>query len=273
MRVLVTGGAGFIGQAVKLQLEMRGHEMVTFDYPNDVISVPQVAMGVQDADAVINLAGRLGTSETFGAEYATAKVNILGAINVADACAKAGVPMVQIGTGHKGQQNPYAITKGCAEDLLLARVRETGQRIAVVRAFHAYGPGQKAFPPHGKSTVRKIIPSFVCRALQDMDIEINGSGAQIVDLIHVDEVARILVESIGDASGEVIQAGTGVRTSVRQCAEIVRGLAGSQSRIVHLPMRPGEPEYSRVVADQPRSVLGFPYGLADTVEYYRGLLG
>lgn len=275
MRVLITGGSGFIGSAVRRLLESQGDGVATYDHVdgNDIMDISMLMDATVDIDAVINLAGRLGTSETFGREYPTAEVNILGAITVADVCRMRGIPMVQIGTGHKGQPNPYAITKACAEELLIARAQETGQQISVVRAYHAYGPGQKAFPPHGKSTVRKIMPSFICRALTGMPIEVNDSGNQIIDLIHVDEVARILVKAIEGPYGYVLEAGTGHGVSVNRAAQDVIDFCQSTSKIVHIPKRLGEPVDTEVVATMPESDRLWPWGLDNTVDYYRGIVG
>lgn len=274
MRVLVTGGGGFIGSAVRRLLEANGDEMVTFDHVdgNDVMNKAQLLGATHEIDAVINLAGRLGTSETFGHEYPTAEVNILGAINVADVCRTRGIPLVQIGTGHKGQPNPYAITKACAEELLIARAQETGQQISVVRAYHAYGPGQKPFPPHGKSTVRKIMPSFICRALTGMPIEVNDSGEQVIDLIHVDEVARILVKAISGPYGYVLEAGTGHGVTVNRAALDVIDFCQSKSTIIHIPKRAGEPVDAVVIAEIPESDKLWPWGLDNTVDYYRKIV-
>jgi hypothetical protein len=85
MRVLVTGSAGFIGKALRDVLELRDHTVVPFDYPRDVRERMGVAQAVDGADAVINLAGVLGTEEMFGAEHRAAEVNILGALNLFDA--------------------------------------------------------------------------------------------------------------------------------------------------------------------------------------------
>jgi len=268
MRALVTGGSGFIGQAVRAELERRGHVFVSLDHPFSVCDYLDVRDAAKSCQAIINLAGVLGTSETVGAEFNAARVNILGAVTVADVAKDLGVPLVQIGTGHKGQPNPYAITKACAEDLLLARAQWCGQPISVVRAFHAYGPGQKVCPPHGEAKVRKIIPSFVCRALSGMPLEVNGSGRQLIDLIHVDEVARILVDSIAGPFGQVIEAGTGLATSVWSAAERVIDVCGSSSEIVRVPMRAGEPTVSRVVSERPASDKLWPYGLVETVAWY-----
>lgn len=268
MHVLVTGGSGFIGKAVLRNLAERGDRGFAFDSPLDVRDAHQVANNLPGIDAVIHLAGRLGTSETFGVEHETADVNILGALTVADQCARRGLPMVWIGTGHYGQPNPYAITKGCAQDLLLAR-----GNVAVVKAYHAYGPGQKSYPPHGKSLVRKIIPSFVNRALSGMPIEINGNGSNVIDLVHVDEVARVLVDAIDGPTGVVLEAGTGRGMTVREVAEQVRDLCGSDSPIVHHPMRAGEPEGAIVVAANPLcDDRPFPFGMAQTIDYYAGAL-
>jgi nucleoside-diphosphate-sugar epimerase len=247
-------------------------EMLPFDGDYDVRVKTSVRLRASDADAIINLAGVLGTAETVGAEYNAAEVNILGALNVMDTAAFYGIPMVQIATGHEGQPNPYAITKKCITDLALSRHEWKGQKIAVVRAYHAYGPGQKMCAPHGTSGVRKIIPSFVARALTGMDIEINGDGSQNIDLVYVDDVARILVDALKGPYGTILEAGTGRKTTVLETAREVLKVVSSASRIVNKPMRVGEPERTTVVAKAPLSGNPWPYKLAETVEWYRNKL-
>ena len=276
MNVLVTGSAGFIGRWVRDALHRDGHVMIPFDGDRDVRDPHAVAKALEEdhAEAVINLAGVLGTAETFGdGERQAADVNIVGAVTIFDAAARAGIPVVQIGTGHKGQPNPYAITKGAAEDLALGRAQWKGERIAVVRAYHAYGPGQKAFPPHGQSRVRKIIPSFVCRALTGMPLEVNGDGTQLIDLVHVADVADVLVKAIGGPYGAVTEAGTGKATSVYAAATEVITRCGGPSRIVRVPMRDGEPEGTAVVARNPACAAHpWPYQLNETIMSYHDYL-
>jgi UDP-glucose 4-epimerase len=273
VRVLVTGAAGFIGRAVCEQLTARGDEPAGFDRPHDVTDTDQVADALAGCDAVINLAGALGTGELFGAEQMAVHTNIIGALVVYDAAARLGVPVVQIGTGHKGQPNPYAITKAAAEDLGLARAQYRAERIVIVRAYHAYGPGQKMCPPHGRSPVRKIVPSMVCRALTGMDVEINGSGEQLVDLVHVDDIAAVLVDAVTAAPGTVLEAGTGKPTRVLDVAADILAVTGSTSRIRHIPTRPGEPADAEVVAREPRCHNPWPHRLDETVAWYRDQLG
>lgn len=280
MKVLVTGSAGFIGQHVDAELRARGHTGVAFDRSMtggrftgrvDVrnIDMLRFAAGMGPVDAIVNLAGALGTHELIGAERSAADVNILGAVNVYDVAASMGIPVVQIGTGHKGQLNPYAITKACAEDLGLARAQWNGEKIAVVRAYHVYGPGQKPPPPHGTSPVRKIIPSLACRAMTGMPVEIYGSGHQVIDLVYAADVAKALVDALDGPYGRVTEAGTGVGTTVNEAAKQVVALTGSPSEIVHVPMRRGEPKGATVMALHGVCQHPWPYGLDETLDYLR----
>lgn len=268
-RVLVTGSTGFIGRWVCQELSMRGIEPIGFDTPRSVLDRSDLHSAMSVADGVINLAGMLGTAEIFGSEHEAALVNIIGAVNVYDMAAVDGIPVVQIGTGHKGQPNPYAITKAAAEDLGFSRAQYMNERIVVVRAYHVYGEGQKAPAPHGTSPVRKIIPSFACRALSNMDIEVVGDGLQLVDLVYAEDVARVLVDALTAEPGSLLEAGTGKAMSVLDVAHDVRTWAGSSSRIVHIGQRSGEPPGAVVVANSPLCTNPWPHRLAETVKWYR----
>jgi nucleoside-diphosphate-sugar epimerase len=272
MRIGVTGAHGFIGSHVVKIARDRGYDVSLFDKPADVTSLGDVYSWVERLDAVINLAGILGTAETIGHDKDCVAVNVIGALNVADACELRDVPLVQIGTGHKGTPNVYAITKACAEDLLLARAQWQGQRINVVRAYHAYGPGQKAPAPWGTATVTKIVPNFVCRALAGLPLPIHGDGSQLVDLVHVRDVAHVLVDAVDGPWGEVVEAGTGEGRPVVEAAQDIIDFVGGPSHIEHVPMPPGFTP-GGVVATKPASwSVPWPFGLLDTVAYYRTLL-
>jgi len=266
-RILVTGSRGFIGRAVSTEIAARGMAPIPFDHPLDVRNRKMLA-SIEEIDGVINLAGILGTAETIGAEYEAAEVNILGGMNVLDTFTS--VPIVQIATGHEGQPNPYAITKRCITQLALSRARWTGQKVTVVRAYHVYGPGQKMCAPHGSSKVRKIVPSFVARALTGMPIQINGDGLQKVDLVYVRDVAKLLVDALDGPYGHVVHAGTGLASTVLGAAlEVIRHVPGTKSTIEHLPPREGEPEGAVVVASEPLCANHWPYRLDETVGWYR----
>ena len=269
MRVLVTGSSGFIAAAVDAELEKRGHEGIAYDRPHGDITNParlQFALKMSKADAIINLAGMLGTSELFTSQHEAVRVNIAGALNVFDLAAMFKIPVVQIGTGHKGQPNTYAITKAAAEDLALARAQWCSEQIAVVRAYHVYGPGQK------RSPVRKFFPAFACAALTGQPLDVHGTGNQVIDPVHVTDVARVLVDAISGPYGTVTEAGCGKPVTVAQAAADIIAAAGSGSQVRLVPMRPGEPEDAVVIAGAPACGNPWPYLVPDTIGWYRNLL-
>jgi UDP-glucose 4-epimerase len=273
VRILVTGSGGFIGKHLADELERRGHQVTPFDRPHcDVRDRNAVQLALTSCEAVINLAGMLGTPELFGSEHMAAQVNILGAISVYDAAAAAGVPVVQIGTGHKGQPNPYAITKAAAEDLGLARARWLGEKITVVRAYHVYGPGQIPGPPHGPASVHKFFPTFACRALSGMPLHMCGGGRQLIDPVHVTEVAELLADAIGGPYGTVVEAGCGKPFEVWDVARDICEVIGKDYCLNPSPARAGEPQDAEVIAAAPACVNEWPYLVKETADWYRAWL-
>jgi nucleoside-diphosphate-sugar epimerase len=231
-------------------------------------------------DGVIHLAGLLGTSETIGDPYPSVRTNVEGTLNLLEACKPrkekpSGTPAVITTVGNHFMLNTYSITKSCAERFALMYNRELGTRVAVVRAYNAYGARQAPGP------VRKLIPSCVAAALDGTPIEIFGTGRQEIDLISVQDVALVLVRALTwphQAYGVVLEAGTGCAVTVNDVAHYVNHKIGSNAGLRHVPMRPGEPEMSRVVAD-PRTLepIGvsasrltpWQKGLDETIEWYR----
>lgn len=269
MNILVTGSAGFIGRAVVRELESRGDVVIPFDKPNDVRDIEALKRNATRVSGIVNLAGMLGTPELFGHEQEAATVNILGALNVYDVAAYYDIPVVQIGTGHKGQPNPYAVTKGCAEDLGLCRAKYMQQKIAVVRAYHVYGPHQPVGPPHGTSHVNKFFPTFACRAMTGMSLELCGGGNQVIDPVYVDDVADVLVSALAGPYGTVIEAGCGQGIRVGTVAADIAYAAKAQVPVLGTNVRDGEPKDAIVVASDPRCFNPWPYKVAETVDWYR----
>lgn len=263
MNVLVTGGRGFIGRYVINELVGRGYEPVAFDRMDrrhvghdsilgDVRDATAVTEAVAHTDAVIHLAAVLGTQETIANPLPAAETNILGSLNVFQAVAQYEVPAVYICVGNYWMQNTYSITKTAAERFAWMFNLYRGTRIAPVRALNAYGPGQALPQPWGPSKVRKIMPTFCAQALTNNPIEIYGDGTQVMDMVYVTDVARVLVDALEAGphpDGLTYEVGSGVPTSVAQIANEVADQAGSDQNHTYLPMRPGEPERSVVLAD------------------------
>lgn len=250
MRVAVTGGAGFIGVPTARCLADRGHDVVAIDRVEapDVLTIDvldSVTLGrtLADCDAVIHLAGILGTHELFADPHRAVDVNIKGTLNVLESCRLddlrfVGITMLQV------WENVYQATKNCADRLASAWHRHYGVRVSHVRAFNGYGPGQH----HGPGHPRKIVPTFAAAAWNRRPIQIWGDGTQFVDLVHVDDIARMLVDALAFGDDEMLDAGSGEAVSVNEVARIVNEVAGSDAGIVHLPMRLGEHRSDDVVA-------------------------
>lgn len=236
MRVLVTGGGGFIGQAVVRELEKRGDKPEVFGLEHGGVTDGEaVAEAVDGMDAVIHLAGLLGTHELFDTVHAAIDANVHGTVNVLDACVSAGA-------GYVGIEMPpvfpsvYTATKICGSRLASAYHRTYDLPVAHVRAFNVIGPGQA----HGPGHPQKIAPTFATEAWAGRPIPIWGDGTQTVDLIHVDQVARLLVDAIDFHDDAVFDAGSGYALTVNQVAEFVLALTGSDAGVEYLPMRRGE---------------------------------
>ena len=186
--------------------------------------------------------------------------------------------------------NTSSITKNAIERFVKMKAIYEGKMMVSVRALNAYGPRQVPAAPYGPSRVRKIMPSFICRALSGEPIEIYGDGEQVMDMIYVKNVAEILVTTLenvarGNMPEKTVQAGTGRRVSVgdiaHEVSQVVWDIAGIKAKVTHLPMRPGEPPSSVVVGD-PSTLRQSSYdqgilillkpGIQLTVDYFKGYL-
>ena len=301
MRVLVTGGAGFIGQYVVEELEAKGHQALVFDrrkdrpippehfFLGDVMDEVAVTEAMAHVDGFIHLAACLGTQETIKDPRPSALTNIVGGLNMLQAAALYDRPGVYIGVGNHWMQNSYSISKTTVERYVHMFNQYRGTRVNIVRPVNAYGPRQSAAPPFGSHVVRKITPAFVCRALSGMPIEVYGDGTQVSDMVYVGDVARVLVTMLEHAGrGEVhpfaVECGPEIPATVNEVAALVaefalqvrpssRGLV----QIAHLPMRPGEIPNATVSADvatmrevgiNPDTFTSLQAGMRKTVEWF-----
>jgi UDP-glucose 4-epimerase len=286
--ILVTGGAGFIGSYVVEELIEHGFKVDVLDTRGrhvpgavtvlgDVRDATSTNEAVSRCDGVIHLAGVLGTAEMVANPHPAIESNIHGAVNVFEAAVAHDVPVVNIAVGNYWMDNPYSISKDTADRLACVFNQYRHGRITSVRTFDAYGPRQTPSAPFGPSRVRKVVPSFICRALTNQPIEVYGDGEQTIDLIYATDIAKILVTAliVTDRDGPVegIEAGSGIPITVLEIADAVIREVG-KGAVVHLPMRPGEQPGARIVAHAALSdAVPLHVGLPKTVDYYQGLLG
>ena len=295
MRILVTGGAGFIGRYAVEECLARGHEPFILDhydrkeeYPcpvvlGDVRDDVAVTEAMAHADAWIHLAAVLGTQETVMNPRPAAQSNLMGGLNMLEAAVQYDLPGTYIGVGNHWMNNTYSISKTMIERFIDMYNKNRGTRVNIVRAMNAYGPRQRPVAPWGCSKVRKITPSFACRALSGQDVEVYGDGQQVSDMCWVGDVAKALViatekAASGNVFPEAVEVGPEVNSTVQEVAEMIVKLADTDSKIVNLPMRPGELAGSTVKADvstlrhvdmSPDTLMPLEQGMAETVTWFK----
>lgn len=272
--VLVTGSRGFIGRAVVARLLAIGADVVPYDLPESDIRDPEAALeAVRRVDAVIHLAGVLGTHELFDCPGVAVDVNIHGSLNMMWACAQydkqyTGITMPQV------FPSIYTATKVATTSLADALHHSMNLRCSHVRAFNAFGPGQA----HGPGHPQKIIPTFAVKAWSGEPLPVWGDGMQTVDLIYTDDLASILVYAARFGGNQVFDGGTGAGKTVLQAAFDVCQIVGIDPVIEFLPMRRGEIP-TQIVAQRegwgviPESILprsrNYLAQLQDTVMSYK----
>jgi len=310
MKIGVTGGAGFIGKYVAEVALERGHDVVVFDTRGRIplvsrenaIKISTVMGDVRDAtamtelaahvDGIIHLAACLGTQETIQNPRPAAETNIVGGLNFLEACTQYGIPGVYIGVGNHWMENTYSISKTTVERFVRMFNAERGGKFNVVRLVNAYGPGQSVAPPFGPAKVRKITPSFICRALTGNPIEVYGDGSQVSDMVYVRDGADALVRALESAAEGIVfdravEVGSAYPVTVGAVAEMVRAIVANKKAsaglphdavdITYLPMRPGETPGTPVVADvntldmvgmNPADLVHLGPGLEATIDWY-----
>lgn len=306
MRVLVTGGAGFIGSHVAEQLLSRGHEVAVLDnlstgkrenvpsgarfYEVDIRSGCAEVFEDFRPEAVSHQAAQMDVRRSVAEPDFDAEVNVIGTVRLLEACVRSGVRRVVFAStggaiyGEQGEFpatedhpefpiSPYGVSKLAGERYLHYYNAQYGLPYAALRYSNVYGPRQD---PHGEAGVVAI---FCGRLAAGKRATINGTGEQTRDYVYVGDVARanVLALENGIPPG-AYNIGTGVETSVNELYERLRRLSGRDDlEPEHGPAKPGEQQRSCVNSSLAGRVMGWhpevdlDAGLKQTLRFFGAL--
>ena len=305
MRVVVTGGAGFIGAHTCGALVAGGHEVVAFDdlstgrsenlqgtgaslVVGTILEPENLDAVFTDADAVVHLAARSSVPRSFDEPRATVDVNVAGTVHVLDAVVRAGrgahVVVASSSTvygsnpalpKHEGLEprpmNPYGISKLAAEAAAFASEAD----VLVFRFFNVFGPMQTA-----TTTYASVVPAFIDAALRDAPLPVHGDGRQTRDFTYVGAVATAVADAVGRrvVDERPVNLAFGSRVSVLELADAIGAVLGRQLKLDFRSGRCGDMRDTQ--ADTRRFSALFPdadpvdlkEGLQATIDWFRSNL-
>ena len=308
-RILVTGGAGFLGSHLCERLLNDGHDVICLDNfftgtrDNILHLLPNPRFEVMrhditqplyvEVDEIYNLACPASPPHYQHDPIHTLKTSVFGAMNMLGLAKRTGAKMFQASTsevygdpaqhpqneGYWGNVNPIGIRscydegKRAAETLCFDYHREHGVRIKVARIFNTYGP--RMHPRDGR-----VVSNFIIPALKGDDITVYGDGQQTRSFCYVDDLIEVfvrLMNSPDEVTGPINTGNPGEFT-IMELAEKVIALTGSKSKIIKLPLPQDDPKQRQPDIGRAKELLGWQPsialegGLRPTVDYFKQLL-
>ena len=307
-RILVTGGAGFLGSHLCDRLVAQGHDLICLDNlftsqksniahlltkPNFEFIRHDVVHPISlEVDEIYNLACPASPVHYQYNPVKTVKTSVMGAINMLGLAKRVRAKILQASTSevygephvhpqtesYWGNVNPLGVRacydegKRCAETLFFDYHRSNHVNIRVVRIFNTYGP--RMHPYDGR-----VVSNFIIQALNNHDITLYGDGSQSRSFCYVDDLIDgilRLMNAPDDLIGPV-NLGNPVEFTIKELAQLVIELTGSKSPIIHLPRPDDDPSQRRPdislaqnrLAWQPR--ISLKDGLANTIAFFRGI--
>jgi UDP-glucuronate decarboxylase len=310
MRILITGGAGFVGSHLAERLLAAGNEVVVVDnyFTGSKDNVAQLLGNPRfellrhdvtfplyvEVDAIYNLASPASPIHYQHDPVQTTKTNVMGAINMLGLAKRLRVPILQASTSevygdpevhpqtedYWGKVNPigpracYDEAKRVAETLFFDYHRQHGLEIRVARIFNTYGPRMAADDG-------RVVSNFIVQALRGEPLTIYGDGSQTRSFCYVDDLVGGLVALMENTTGEVgpVNLGNPGEFTMLELAEKVLELTGSSSSIEHLPLPQDDPKQRQPDISRAKKSLSWAptvplgEGLVKTIEYFSRSLG
>ncbi|MCF8454213.1 MAG: NAD-dependent epimerase/dehydratase family protein [Pedobacter sp.] len=268
MKVLVTGGAGFIGSnLVKFLLE-KGWQVRVFDNLSsgyacnleglehefvlgDIRDADAVSAACTGVDVVFHMAACVGRQKSIDDPQLDSETNLLGTVNVLEGMRKQGVKRIvysssaaifgelltpSIDEDHpQNADSPYGVSKLAAEKMILAYAGIYDITAVCLRYFNIYGINQR-FDLYGN-----VIPIFAKRIFAGEPLTIYGDGDQTRDFVHVRDVARAnYLAAISNGGTAVYNLGSGESITINELADMMREYAGIDVPVLHAPERPAD---------------------------------
>jgi len=303
MRVLITGGAGFIGSHIaehfQGKAEVRVLDNLRTGYKRNldglnveflegsVLDRHLLTEAMKDVDYVFHLAAMVSVPESMKEPIECVRLNTEGTLNVLETAAHAQVKKLCFSTSaaiygdnpecpkretmFPEPKSPYAVTKLDGEYYCQMFAREGWLPTACLRYFNVFGPRQDP-----KGAYAAAVPIFTAKAVANEPITIYGDGEQTRDFIYVkDIVAANVFMATHDFSG-VYNIAYGGRITINDLVTKIKRIVGSHSEVKHLPERPGDVKHSMAAVDKLnltgfKTASDFDTGLAATIEYFKNL--
>lgn len=301
MKVLVTGGAGFIGSHIAEHFHDQAdvcvldnlrsgfkRNLTGFKYEfieASILDRDAVRRAVAGVDYIFHLAALISVPESVQKPRECREINVTGTLVLLEEAARAQVKklvlssssaiygdnpaMPKIETMPPDPQSPYAATKLEGEIFCQKFADERHIQTASLRYFNVFGPRQDP-----KSQYAAAVPIFIVNALKNKPITVFGNGEQTRDFIFVKDIvaANVFLAMQSDATG-VFNVAYGQRTSINDLAKTICRLTGSRSEIKHAPERPGDVKHSLASIDKLRTIGfrptgDFDSGLRETIQYF-----
>ncbi len=304
-KILVTGGAGFLGSHLCDKLLAEGNEVICLDNyftgrKKNIVHLldnpyfEAIRHDITDpyfieVDEIYNLACPASPIHYQYNPIKTIKTSVMGAINMLGLAKRIKATILQASTSevygdptihpqpeeYWGNVNPIGIRscydegKRCAETLFFDYHRQNNVKIKVVRIFNTYGP--RMHPNDGR-----VISNFIVQALKGENITIYGDGSQTRSFCYCDDLIKgmmAMMETPENILGP-INIGNPGEFTIKELAEIVIGLTGSKSKISYMPQIEDDPMQRKPVIDKARKILGWEpaiqlkEGLIKTIEYF-----
>jgi UDP-glucose 4-epimerase len=289
-KILVTGGAGFIGSHLVVKLAKQGYHVRVLDnlsngklsninrllqggsvdfLKGDIRDVSTVKAVVSGVDVVFHLAAQISVPLSILNPKLNNEVNVVGTSNLLNAsrsagvgkfvfvssCAVYGEPIyLPIDETHPTNPiSPYAESKLTSEQECIQHSNEHELKTVVVRFFNVYGPKQ------GLNDYSGVITKFIERIRQKLPLTIFGDGSQTRDFVFVQDITNaLLLSSINkDANGQIFNIGTGKATTIKSLAETLLELTDSKVELQFAPERSGDIKHSYANISKANKLLGY----------------